>query len=159
MATVFCGVSDGKLIKPASWHDAELLASIPPNREAKINVTFPRSLPEHRFYWALLQRVCEATGVYPKAEQLHMWIKTRLGYVDELVFHDGTLIMRVSSSSFEAMDGLEFRRLVHGAIDLIATEILRSATGRSHLIADVEQMIGIKAPLDPRALAETAVAA
>lgn len=136
-------VDFGKLM-PASAHDQEALVDLGFGKEysAKLTSAKPRSVAQNRFYWVLLGKVVENQKHYRRAEQLHVWIKVRLGYVEEMVFHDGRTATKVSSTAFDAMDNHDFRKYMDAAIDVLVTEIIPGLQ-RTALIREVENMLGI----------------
>lgn len=124
-------------------HDAELLSEIPLGREFTATLTQQRSIRQQRFYWALLGKVVANHPFYRRGEPLHIWLKTRLGYVEEIHFHDGEVQMRTTSTAFDKMDGLEMRKFMDAAIDVICTEVLPGVRRRD-MLAEVERMLGVR---------------
>src|SRR5665213_3192161 len=86
-------------------YDAELLAGIPMGREYTATLTQKRSQRQNRFYWGLLGKIVANHPFYRRSEPLHLWLKTRLGFVEEIRFHDGEIQIRATSTAFDAMDG------------------------------------------------------
>ena len=128
---------------PVTAHDAEMLADVPMTRDFTATLTQQRSLKQQRFYWALLGKVVANHPFYRRSEPLHLWLKTRLGYVDEIRFHDGRVEMRATSTAFDKMDGLEMRKFVDGAIEVLCAEVLPGVR-RREILAEVERMLGEK---------------
>jgi hypothetical protein len=112
-------------------------------REFTATLTQQRSQRQNRFYWGLLGKVVANHPFYRRSEPLHLWLKTRLGYVDEIRFHDGEVQMRTTSTAFDKMDGLEMRKFMDAAIDVICTEVLPGVRRRD-MLAEVERMLGVK---------------
>ncbi len=86
-------------LHPVTAHDDEALSAIPFGKDFTATLRQKRSLPQSRFYWALLGRVVANHPFYRRAEALHLFLKTRLGYVESIEFHDGTMHTRVSSTA------------------------------------------------------------
>lgn len=141
--TLILRVDLGKLV-PASAHDQECLVDLGFGKEyaAKLTSAKPRSVQQNKFYWALLGKVVENQRHYRRSEQLHIWIKVRLGYVEEMVFHDNRTATKVSSTAFDKMDNHDFRQYMDAAIDVLVTEIIPGLK-RTALIREVENMLGI----------------
>lgn len=122
-------------------YDSELLSAIPMRREFTATLTQKRSQRQNRFYWALLGKIVSNHPFYRRSEPLHLWLKTRLGYVDEIRFHDGSAEIRATSTAFDSMDGLTMRAFVDGAIDVLCAEVLPGVS-RRELLSEVEDMLG-----------------
>lgn len=128
-------------LAPVTAHDAEILAGVPMNREFTATLTQQRSQRQNRFYWSLLSKVVSNHPFYQRSEPLHLWLKTRLGYVEEIRFHDGKTEFKASSTAFDKMDGFEMRRFMDAAIDVLCAEVLPGVR-RRELLAEVEHMLG-----------------
>lgn len=124
-------------------HDSELLSSIPFGREFTATLTQKRSQRQNRFYWGLLGKIVDNHPFYRDSKPLHLWIKKRLGYVEKIIFHDGTMSEEVSSTAFDKMDGFEFRPFMDQALEVLCSEVLPGVT-RRELLAEVERMLGDK---------------
>lgn len=122
-------------------HDAELLSGIPMGREFTATLTQKRSQRQNRFYWCLLGKIVDNHNFYQNSKPLHLWLKTRLGYVEKIVFHDGTMRTEVSSTAFDKMDGFDIRPFMDAALEVLCTEVLPGITKRE-LLAEVEGMLG-----------------
>lgn len=141
------------ILSPATPHDQEMLMEmVAPGRDVRAKLTQPRSLPQHRFYWGLLQKVVENHPFYRTAEALHVWLKIKQGLVDAIELHDGHTHIRVGSTSFDNMDGIRFKQYLAASVDLICAEILPGVR-RSDLIKAVEDMLGMRLTDDRRELA------
>jgi len=90
-----------------------------------------------------MQLVVTNHAYYVRAEQLVEWLKIRLGYVEEVMFHDGQMLTKVSSISFGSMGQDAFQKFFNMALDIITTEVLPE-TDREDLLREVEQMLGEK---------------
>ena len=72
-----------------------------------------------------------------------MFLKTRLGYVETIFFHDGSMQLQVTSTAFGKMDGFEMRKYMDLAIDVLCSEVI-PGMDRRELIGEVENMLGDK---------------
>jgi len=104
------------------------------------HVNRPRSLPQLRLYWAILQHVAEASH-WETAERLHIAIKVRLGYFDLMQMPNGKTVPVVHSASFDAMNQDEFQTYMERAVKLICEEVLGGANS-ADLVAEVQALIG-----------------
>ena len=131
-----------RLVPVAEW-ERERLMEIPEGRDLTVKITRTRSAKQHRLFWALMQKVVDNHPYYVRAEQLVEWMKIRLGYVEEIMFHDGQMLTKVSSISFGSMGQDAFQKFFNMALDVITTEVLPE-TNKEDLIREVEQMLGEK---------------
>jgi hypothetical protein len=140
--TVIMRRSGDRLVPVAEW-ERERLMEIPEGRDLTVKITRTRSAKQHRLFWALMQKVVDNHPYYVRAEQLVEWMKIRLGYVEEVMFHDGQLMTKVSSISFGSMGQDAFQKFFNMALDIITTEVLPE-TDRGDLVRELEQMLGEK---------------
>ena len=131
-----------RLVPVAEW-ERERLMEIPEGRDLTVKITRTRSAKQHRLFWALMQKVVDNHPYYVRAEQLVEWMKIRLGYVEEIMFHDGQMLTKVSSISFGSMGQDAFQKFFNMALDVITTEVLPE-TNKEDLIREGEQMLGEK---------------
>jgi hypothetical protein len=118
----------GETLVPYARFDADLLARYRQDVRLRAEITEPRSLPSHRYYWAALQAVCEATGKWPNAEALHRAMKLHLGIIETLASVQGEPIILPGSTAFRALDESQFRQYADSAFTLISTHICPGLT-------------------------------
>jgi len=140
--TVIMRRNGDRLVPVAEW-ERERLLEIPEGRDLTVKITRTRSAKQHRLFWALMQLVVTNHAYYVRAEQLVEWLKIRLGYVEEVMFHDGQMLTKVSSISFGSMGQDAFQKFFNMALDIITTEVLPE-TDREDLLREVEQLLGEK---------------
>lgn len=140
--TIIMRRSGDRLVPVAEW-ERERLLEIPEGRDLTVKISRTRSPQQHRLFWGLMQLVVENHPYYVRAEQLVEWLKIRLGYVEEVMFHDGKLLTKVSSISFGAMGQDDFRKFFALALDVITTEVIPD-TSRDDLIRELNTMLGDK---------------
>lgn len=133
----------GQSLVPVSNMDAEALEEFPEGRDLTVTITRVRSHKQHRFFWALLQKICVNSETYSTPAKLLLWLKVRLGYVEEVRFHNETVWWVAKSTSFNAMSQDEFKKFFDAALDVIVTEVIPDLNTR-HLIREVEEMVGFK---------------
>jgi hypothetical protein len=131
----------GAALVPCSLSDEEALFELPEGKELKVTLSRQRSSRQHRFFWALLQKVCTNHETYHKPDQLLLWLKVRLGYVEQVHFHGDQFFWTTKSISFKAMPQDEFRKFFDAAMDCIVTEIIPGMAAED-LIHEVEEMLG-----------------
>lgn len=128
MATDLLIIPDKKLLHlvPATAHDQELIADLR-DRDHKAHLTWatPRSVKQNRYYWGgVLATAVDNHPYYAGTKPLHLWIKTRLGLVNRITFHDESFFVDVDSTAFDKMPPDEFRTFLDNAILLICTEVI-----------------------------------
>lgn len=131
----------GAKLEPVTEVDRELLLDIPEGADLTVRVSRSRSPKQHRLFWALLQLVVDNHDYYKRPEQLLEWIKVRLGYVEETVWHDGQVWFKTKSISFAAMGQDQFKQFFTMAVDLIVTEVIADMD-RDALLAEVSAIMG-----------------
>ena len=131
----------GAKLEPVTEVDRELLLDIPEGADLTVRVSRSRSPKQHRLFWALLQLIVDNHDYYKRPEQLLEWLKVRLGYVDETVWHDGQVWFKTKSISFAAMGQDQFRQFFTMAIDLIIAEVV-TGMDRDALLTEVSAMMG-----------------
>ncbi|MCA1458038.1 hypothetical protein I6F35_33435 [Bradyrhizobium sp. BRP22] len=144
MATELLIRVQGTHLVPGTAGDQELIDGLPQGKEfvAKLTSASKRSILQNRFYWKLLGVVVENQEFYRAAEQLHFWLKIKLGYVEHIEFHDNRMVTRVASTSFERMDSDDFKRYLDAAITVICEEIIPGMESAG-LVHEVEHMLGL----------------
>ena len=140
--TIIMRRSGDRLVPVAEW-ERERLLEIPEGRDLTVKITRTRSARQHRLFWALMQLVVINHPYYVRAEQLVEWLKIRLGYVEEVMFHDGQMLTKVSSISFGTMGQDAFQKFFNMALDIVTTEVL-AGTSREDLLKELEEMLGEK---------------
>jgi len=143
MAEVIYVRRRGSKLEPCSLVDEEALQEFPAEKDLSVTISRTRSTKQHRFFWTILNKICENHAEYRRAEQLLLWLKIRLGYVEEVRFHDDKVWWVAQSISFNAMDQEEFRKFFHAALDVIVEEVI-PGLNTSELIVEVEQLLGFR---------------
>lgn len=131
----------GAKLEPVTEVDRELLLDITEGADLTVRVSRSRSPRQHRLFFALLQLVVNNHDFYQRPEQLLEWLKVRLGYVDETVWHDGQVWFKTKSIGFAAMGQDQFRQFFTRAVDLIVTEVIPDMD-RDALLNEVSAMMG-----------------
>lgn len=79
-----------------------------------------RSSTQNALYWAMLQRVVDATGAYPTAPHLHDALKLELGYTTPMKTLSGEIRYIPDSTAFGKMDAALFRTFFDAATAKLA---------------------------------------
>ena len=133
----------GNKLVPCAMMDEEILEGFPEGKDLTVTIARSRSQKHHRFFWALLQKICYNHDVYQRPEQLLLWLKVRLGYVEEVKFHNDEIWWTAKSISFNAMGQDEFKKFFDICLDVIVSEVIPNLDTQ-HLIGEVEEMVGFK---------------
>jgi hypothetical protein len=113
----------GDKLLPVTERDREMLLEIPDGMDLFVKASRPRSPRQHRLFMALLQLVVDNHPHYTRPEQLLEWLKVRLGYVDETVWHDGRVWFKTQSISFASMGQDKFKQFFTLSVDAITKEV------------------------------------
>jgi len=141
MAEVIYVRRRGNKLEPCSLVDEEALNELPEGKDFSATIARTRSTKQHRFFWALLQKICENNETYRRPEQLLLWLKVKLGYVEQVRFHDDQVWWVPQSISFNAMGQDEFKKFFDAALDVIVEEVIPDIN-QYELLHEVEKMIG-----------------
>jgi len=90
----------------------------------------------------MMQIVVDNHPYYLRPEQVVEWLKLRLGYVEEIMFHNGDILTKLSSISFSSMGQSEFQDFFNKALYVIVTEVI--PISRQELIDELETILGEK---------------
>ena len=132
----------GSTLIPSSPVDEELLTQLREGAAYTVKIKRDRSSRHHRFFWGILKKVVENHDEYNKPDQLLLWLKIRLGYVEEVRFHDEKIWWVAKSTGFATMDQTEFRGFFDASLDLIVSDVIKGM-GKKELIEEVEKMLGL----------------
>jgi Protein of unknown function (DUF1367) len=132
---------DGNKLYPVSQVDEEALEEIPQGKDVTVTIARARSNKHHRFFMALLKKICENHPDYKRADQLLLWLKVRLGYVEEIRFHGDQVWWVAKSISFNSMGQDDFQKFFDASMDVISAEVI-PGINQYELLHEVEQMLG-----------------
>jgi hypothetical protein len=141
MATELLVLPQKNHLVAATAFDLELIDSLHSDKHyrAKLTLASVRSVKQNRYYWGgVLETTIDNHPYYLSTKPLHIWLKTRLGLVERMVFHDNTAHFEVDSTSFGSMLPEEFKTFLDNAIMLICTEVI-PGMDPSRLKAHAEQ--------------------
>lgn len=106
----------GNAIVPLDDLAAKELARFPQRKPLKCKITQARSLPQHRLYWALLEKTVENFPEDPfgvaeplDADALHEWVKIETGYTISVRDRQGRVTLVPRSIAFDEMDQPTFK--------------------------------------------------
>ena len=133
----------GLKLEPVTPYEEDILAGVPEGKDLTVEIKRQRSVRQNNFFRALLRKVVENTDDYQTPEQLLLWIKVRLGLVDEVKFHDGGVFFIARSTSFNAMGQDDFTKLFDQVLHLICSEVIPGLDSDA-LLYEVEMMMGYK---------------
>lgn len=107
---------------------AKELAKFPQRKVLRCRISQPRSVPQHRLYWALLEKTVENFPEDPfgmveplEAESLHEWVKMETGYTRPVRDVHGKVTHIPRSIAFDEMDQPTFKAFFDRVKDLIET--------------------------------------
>lgn len=101
----------GEFLVPVSPIDGERIREFPAGKPLKARLTQPqRSNAQLRLYWSLLNVVCENLDQPMEPEDLHTWLKMRLGLTVEIRQRNGDVFEVPRSVAFDRMEHGEFTK-------------------------------------------------
>jgi hypothetical protein len=145
MATELLILPEKHHLVPATPYDAELVDGLRDRThyKAKLTLATVRSVKQNRYYWGgVLETAIDNHPFYLSSKPLHIWLKTRLGLVEKMTFHDNTAHFEVDSTSFGSMPSDEFKSFLDNAILLICTEVI-PGLDPAMLKSDAERRTGV----------------
>lgn len=145
MATELIMYRKGSRLVPSNGHSEEMLDKFKQDVDLMAKVSVPRNIRTQGYFWALLSKVAKNHPEYNDARQVMREIKMRLGMLKPYIVVDhrtgkAKTIYEVESTSFDAMDQVEFQEFVARAKDVITTHILPGVS-KDELNAEIAGMI------------------
>lgn len=116
-------VKRGNALVPADRRAADALSAIPDGSRVGISVRRGRSNDHHNLFWAILERVADASQ-FETPERLLIALKIRLGKYDLMSMPNGKVVPVPSSISFAAMGQDEFQKFFDDSMRVICEEVL-----------------------------------
>lgn len=104
---------------PVNREARELVAKIPEGSSIFVEVHNPRNMAQHRKYFALLNRVVEASSRWPSIEALSFDIMLRLRKGTFHVAPDGSTHFRPDSRAVASMPKAAFEHLYEDTMKLL----------------------------------------
>jgi len=132
-------VRRGGVLFPDSERSEHIIRDLPYNKPVLMEARTARNMKQHNLYWALLDRVVEATGRYPNSNALSRAIKLQLGHTIEWITLDGEVRIDPDSIAVSAMPQEPFDDFFKKTTALIAEYFYAAMTDKQ--IADIEEMI------------------
>tara|TARA_R110000822_G_scaffold11505_12_gene42042 strand:+ start:1439 stop:1900 length:462 start_codon:yes stop_codon:yes gene_type:complete len=111
-----CFVRRGKTLVPADIHADDFLSNIKEGKEIMVSVSVPRSPQHHRWFFAMLNRVCESVDGWNDEEELLDAIKIAVGHVESRQTLYGAVYRKPKSIAWDRMGEDKFKRFVQRAL-------------------------------------------
>lgn len=135
-------------LEPMDDSGADALRSLPVGATVKVKLSRPRSLPHHRWFWALCALVAENSERTP--EEVATLLKLATGHRDTLPLkadhcpHCGGEVDKVAyipkSIAFAKMDETEFAEFTKRCVQVVVTRLLPGVEAPI-LRAEIEAML------------------
>lgn len=125
------------------------IEALPQCKPLNTTVTRARSVKQHRLYWAMLKIVAENTDQGLNKDDLHEWMKLRLGYSKPVLQRNGEIVYVPGSIAFEEMDQTEFDGFFRKAVDMI-TEHIIPGLGSAALAREARLLLGYESTSSQR---------
>lgn len=146
-------VRRGHFLAPYATADALELEALPSGVPLKVRVSRGRSAPQLRLYWALLGKVAENLDQDVTPEDLHEWLKLKLGYVRPIRLRNGQIAEVARSVAFDKMGHADFTAYMT-AVKALLTEHIIPGVGSDVLEREARAMLGEPAPAPTHAVEE-----
>lgn len=114
----------GMFLVPCAPTDSDALMRFPTGKTLSVRVTQSRSSRQLRLYRAMLSLVAENLEQDVTADDLHEWLKLRLGYVREVRQRNGEVVHVAKSVAFAKMDQPTFREFFDKAVTMLIEHII-----------------------------------
>lgn len=111
------------VLVPADINAEAWVRKLPLKKEVLLSGRRARSTQHHRWFFALLRKVIEATGRWDSEEQLLDALKHAVGHYTLTQTLAGEFIMVPKSINFAAMDQTKFRRFVDRCVWVMAEHL------------------------------------
>ena len=139
-------IRTGEFLRPAAPIDGEMLRELPAGKLLKAVISQPRrSSPQNRLYRSLLAVVVSNLDQPVTADDLHEWLKRRLGVTSEIRLRNGQVETVTRSVAFDKMEHGEFTAFFNSAKDLIVTHIIPGLNSAA-LEREARAMLGEEFP-------------
>lgn len=106
---------------PHDERSTDLWAKHKPGQLVEVDVKVPRNIKSQGLYWAMLTKLGKSIG--KPSELLHTVLKFKTGHVQMIKTKSG-LVPHYPSTSFEAMDDVQFSKYLDACIEVIKQEWL-----------------------------------
>jgi hypothetical protein len=114
----------GAGLAPKSLIDANALERFPWNKALRVRVTRDRSHPQLRLYWAFLTKVADNLDQDVTAEDLHEFLKLKLGYTKPIKLRSGEIVEVAASIALDRMEQEPFNAYFEAVKDILVTQII-----------------------------------
>lgn len=134
-------VRRGSFLAPLAPMDSDALSALPIGKALKVRVTQARSLPQSRLYFSLCDLVAANLDQDVTGDDLHEWLKIRLGLVTPIRLKNGTIAEVAKSVAFDKMEQPEFQAYCDKALDMMVEHII-PGTRKADLMREARAMLG-----------------
>lgn len=136
-----CFRKDLNCLRPTDEAASQALAKLKHGVEIMVEWRRPRSIQQHKLYWALINLVWSNQEHIESPDRLHTLIKYRLGHTETMKTKRG-IIEYPKSTNFESMPQDDFNDYFNRAVDFICQEVI-PGLDRDALKVEIYEMIGI----------------
>ncbi|HYE38258.1 hypothetical protein [Methylocaldum sp.] len=117
-------VRRGSFLAPVAPLDSDQLSKLPVGKPLAVRVTRARSVPQLRLYWSMLGLVAENLDQPITDDDLHEWVKGKLGYAAPVKQRNGEVVNVTRSIAFDKMDQQSFQAFFDKAKALLVEHII-----------------------------------
>lgn len=134
-------VRRGSFLAPFTPFDSELLERFAAGKPIRAKLTQPRSVQQLRLYRAMLNVVVANLDQDITDDDLHEWMKLKLGYTKPIRQRNGQIVEVAASVAFDKMDQKTFQEFFTAAKRLVIEHLIPGLKSE-HLEREVEALLG-----------------
>lgn len=131
----------GGFLAPWTPADSLQLEKLPTGVALKVRATQPRSLPQHRLYFVMLDLVADNLDQDLTGDDLHEWVKLKVGCVKPIRLRNGDIAEVPASIAFDKMEQAEFQKFFDRAKRLLVEHVI-PGIGSEALEHEARLMLG-----------------
>jgi hypothetical protein len=114
----------GNILAPMEQTALNVLGSIKNGDMLFVSIHQPRNILQHRFYWALMNKVASNTDKWPNAESLSDAVKIATGHCEPHYRISGEAWLKPKSISFASMPQADFKEYMDKAFTVICRDVI-----------------------------------
>lgn len=111
-------------LAPVSLLDSQSLERFPFGKALECRIKRGRSNPQLRLYWGLLRKVADNLDQDVTEDDLHEWLKLKLGYVRPVRQRNGEIVEVAASIALDRMPQDQFNRYFDAVKALLVEHII-----------------------------------
>jgi hypothetical protein len=111
---VYCK-REGSHLVPSDAVWADDIAKLPADRQLRVSITVPRSVPHNRLYWSMIKSMVDS-GANQSIDEIHAATKIKCGLYKAVTLPRGEQVIIPDSTAFNKLDQTAFNEFFDRAI-------------------------------------------